>query len=166
MKKLFFVTIIGLLFVFSVSAQNSVDSFSGSWKVVKHSFDTPIPNAIVTINIVQTGSDVKLEQLWKNDDTKAEWSKISLFKNNIQTRLISGSPGRIEKSEIRILSSLKLTITTNTENILNSRDETIKEIWTISADGKTLTVSRNLSSYDKNGSHSSGYYSETVYSKL
>jgi hypothetical protein len=166
MKKMFFVTFIGLLFVFSVSAQNSVDSFSGSWKVVKHSFDTPIPNAIVTINIVQTGSDVKLEQIWKNNDTKAESNKTLLFKNNIQTRQIGGSPGKIEKSQIRLLNSKKFYINTITENNLNSRSEEIRETWSISDDGKFLTISRKMNSYNGSTFAGSGYYSETVYSKL
>lgn len=162
MKKTLLGILIGILFVFSVSAQNNTDSFVGNWKPIKHSFKTKVPNSIMTLNIVQNGDDVKVERMFKNNDTKAEWSDTSLFKVN---RTLIGNPegrfGQIGKTEIRFLNPKKIRISTTLENIYNYRSENrqndyIQETWLLSDDGKFLTIERNYN----------GYFSDTVYAKI
>lgn len=165
MKKIFFLGFFGLLLVFSVSAQTSVDSFLGSWKLVKHSFDTPISNSVMNVNIAQNGNELKLEQFWKNTDTKTDWNKTLSFKGYLHIKQIGGSPGRIEKSQIRFLNAKKFYIQTTTE-ILNTRKQEIRETWSISDDGKSLIIERALTNYDNSRFGGSSYYSKTVYSKL
>lgn len=171
MKKYVILTaIISLLLVTMVSAQEKAVNFSGNWELdasrSKLSERTRIES--MTMNVSQTGTELKVETTTKYV-FRSEGKAVEGEKNGagIIRKEISGSfgdtrenaayslEGREIKLEIpgipiatttlkaKLEKDGKLQLTSSRPSKTPTGAITVKENWTLSADGKTLMVKRD-----------------------
>ena len=144
MKKLVLATFFITLAVFSASAQKSVDNFLGNWKSTKLEGAVK-SNAVqtVTLNVTQAAGNFKIERTTQGVYDKKDYSytQTSAYKidGSSATALVDGSI-RILTSYMKITAPNKLMLRYNIETDTSATGLGDTEQWTLSADGRTLTV--------------------------
>ena len=169
MKKYVILTaIISLFLVTAVSAQDKAIDFSGNWELDANKSKLGERTRIesMTMNVSQIGMELKVETTTKyafrsEGETRDEKTGTGMIRKDVSgsfgdtTEVAAYSlEGREIKSEIPGIPIATTTHKTKWEkdgklHLTSSRPSktpkgamTIKETWTLSADGKTLTVLR------------------------
>ena len=144
LKRLFFVTLLGVFAILSVSAQNGADNFTGTWKSTKLEGLVKDNNVqSITLNVTQTGGDFQIEQTTQVLYEKKSYSRTqsSSYKvdGSTSTDLRGGQPLGALNRYMKFQSSNKLMLRYNIQTDGNG-EVGATEFWTLSGDGKTLTV--------------------------
>ena len=166
LKKNFIAALFGAFMVISVSAQSkSADNFLGTWKLTKVEGAGKSWNLkSMTLNVSQTGDEFRIE---RDTQSAATIQNNAVTQNNLFTQtssykingddsvsVLAGQFGGTVRSQMRFLSASKLRLDTKLDkdfNVTNAR-----ELWTVSSDGKTLTIEASSRFYSKNTPENAG----------
>jgi hypothetical protein len=165
LKKSFYALVIGVFAVMTVSAQAKVDKFIGTWQLTKVEGSGKSSNLkSMILNVSQSGGELKIERDTQSSapvqnnavTTNNSLTQTNLFKinGNDSFSVISGQFGGRVRSQMRFLSADKLRFDTEVDKdftVTNSR-----ELWTVSSDGKTLTVETASRFQSKNRTEDAG----------
>lgn len=170
MKKNVILTLIFSLFlaVTAVFAQGKASDFSGNWELDTNKSKLGEKTRIesMTMSVSQTGSELKIETKTKHavsseGEVRVGEKNGGMIRRDIgsnfgeTTQIVAYNLGGTEtKSEIpgipiatttfkaKLENGGKLYLTSNRASEKPKGVTTVKETWTLSADGKTLTVAR------------------------
>jgi len=159
LKKLFIAVLFGAFAVASISAQKNVDNFVGTWKLTKTE-GLPKTSTVqkVTLDISQTADAIRIERTSEgvNNNQKYSFNNIESFdvKNGTSVSLVAGQFGGTLKNQLRVLAANRLRF----DSVLDRDLTTVsaREIWTLSSDGKTLTIETFSRYSSKNAPENSG----------
>ena len=182
-KNLFLTAIISLLLaVVSISAQEKATDFSGNWEldVNKSKLDERMRLESMTMNVAQTEKDIKIETTTKRAENGGGMNRGGgMFGNGTQTvtySLVEGSfleavtissnvgggntSGKtILEAKMETDGKLNLSSVRTFNTQMGEMTITVKEVWSLSDEGKTLTVRREMQTPRGNNS------SELVFAK-
>ena len=170
MKKVLFLTALVCLTAFSVFAQDKKPAdFSGSWTldVSKSKLDERSRIESLTMTVTQTEKDIKVETATKrtpppegamSDGGQGGGRRRGGFGGGDGTTTYTldgketssetdGGMGKVSvklKAELEGGSKLKLSATRTFNTPNGEATMTTKELWSLSDDGKTLTVKRDM----------------------
>jgi hypothetical protein len=144
LKKIFMVALFGALAVVSVSAQTRVDNFTGTWKSTKLEGSIKDHNVqSLTLNVTQAAGDLQIEQTTQAVYQKRDYSRTqsSSYKldGSTSTDLRGGQSLGALNRYLKVTGADKLMLRYNIQTDGNGEVGTT-EFWTLSDDGKTLTV--------------------------
>ena len=163
MKKMFLAALFGALAMVSVSAQNQVDNFLGTWKLSRIE-GAPKNSTVksIVLNISQTGAVINVERNTLGIYNNQNYSKTDPGSFDLSgassVNIIGGKFGGTVRNEVRFLADDKLRF----DSILERDNSTVsaRELWTVSGDGKTLTVeSTSRTRYNTSPENSGGVVS-------
>lgn len=152
MMKIFFSLIIGIFLTCAVIAQNNFDKFIGDWKLTKVSnikdlkFETQL-------NVSVTSDILKIEKT-SIEANKTYVQPTELFNKNGKTTTSVSKRGNCGSESKYLLSSNlnNLYIERKANDILNpNRIFYDIERWSLSNDGKTLTIQMTFKVLDNSG---------------
>lgn len=166
LKKLFCAALLSGLAAFSVFAQSKAGNFLGTWKLteIKGSMKNSTIDSMV-LNISQTGDEIKIEKITQGVylDKPYSLTRTELYALNgsDSVSVVGGLTGGTQTNRMRLLAPDKLRFdsTLNQDRARTS----IREFWSVSDDGKTLTIETTGRTNFKNSSAVQG---GTVSSKL
>lgn len=162
MKKILILSVFVCLSAISAFAQEVVNTkdFSGDWELdaSKSKLDERARIESMTMKVMQTNNDVKIETNIKRSTANSDGG--GMMNREPQTLIYSLEKGKFTKidtfgtggSGTAILTAdfdgdkLKLNQARTFNTQRGEISTTVKEIWTLSADGKTLTVKRETES--------------------
>lgn len=157
MKKILFLSVFVCLSAFSAFAQEVVNTtdFSGTWEldVSKSKLDERARIESMTMKVVQTAKDIKIETAVKRAEVARDGGGMNRGGNSLLTYTLDGKETKTSQdSPIGAVpvalkakldgDKLKLTQTRTINTRMGETSITTKETWTLSANGKTLTVKR------------------------
>lgn len=145
LKKLSFILALGVFVVASVSAQTKVDKFLGTWKLTSQPKKTKY---MVTLNVSVDSETFKVDKFTETmrDDKDYSWTTIYSYKlSGATSAFLQSKQNDFSSTYMRYLSDdrLRLVYNYNVNNVnLESLESntSIREDWSLSSDGKTLTV--------------------------
>ena len=168
MKKVIFLTAVVCLMAFSAFAQKKAD-FSGSWTldVSKSKLDERARIESMTMNVTQTDKDIKVETATKRTPPPADAQgngqgggmrrgggfgggdgTTAYTLDGKETSIEADSPmGKMPvklKADLGSDGKLKLNSSRTFNSPMGEVSITTKESWSLSEDGKTLTVKREM----------------------
>ena len=165
MKKALFLTAFVCLMTISAFAQKATD-FSGSWTldVSKSKLDERARIESMTLVVAQTDKDIKIETATKRLPPPEGMNQgggmgrgggMGFGGDGTNTFTLDGKEttteieGRMGKVPVKLKAEidggkLKLTRTSTFNTQMGEITTTTKETWTLSDDGKTLTVKRDM----------------------
>lgn len=154
LKKLFMVALFGALAVVSVAGQSKADNFLGTWTLTKtEGFPKTSTVQKVTLDISKTADAIKIERTSEGVNNNQKYSVVLSESFNIKSgssvSLVAGQFGGTLKNRMRVLTADRLRFDSSLERDLTTVSE--REIWTLSNDGKTLTI-ETFSRYTRNNS--------------
>jgi len=164
MKRNLFLTVLFLLLLTStgVFAQEKTPDFSGIWEldVSKSKLDERARIESMKMNVAQTDKEIKIETTVKRTENGGGMNRGGgMFGDGTQTSTYSLVEGTAAKGEISGSGNMSGTITLEAKiegsklNLTSVRTFntqmgemtlTVKEVWSFSEDGKTLTVKREM----------------------
>ena len=161
MKKLFFVTLLSIFMAFSSFAQSKVDRFLGNWNLTQAKDISKIKS--YTYNVSQTNGELKIERNIQNVNSQNEYSDTKLYKNegSVSFKLVADQLGGVSETKMRVINPLKIRF--DRTNTTKNRFARYWEVWSLSKDGKTLTIEYFSSSGDYNNSMVNNLELEKVY---
>lgn len=144
LKKLFFVTLLSVFVVLSVSAQKAADNFTGTWKSTKLEGSVKDNNVqSLTLNVTQANGDLRIEQttqaVYQKKDYSRTQSSSYRLDGSVSTDLRGGQLLGALNRYLKVTGSDKLMLRYNIQTDADGEVGTT-EFWTLSEDGKTLTV--------------------------
>lgn len=175
MKKTIFMTALVCLFAFAAFGQSTTTNFSGNWTLdkTKSKLDERMRVESITVNVTQTAETIKVETSTKRLPPPADAGNAQMrpgggmgggmrggfgggdgttvynLDGKESTSEVDGPMGKMPvklKAELGSGSTLKLTSTRTFNGPNGEMTMTTRETWTLSADGKTLTVVRESES--------------------
>lgn len=171
-NNIFLTTIMTLLLALSISAQEKVTDFSGSWEldVSKSKLDERMRVESMTMNVAQTENNIKIETTAKRAENSGGGSGMNRGGNQILTYNLDGKETQIQQDSPMGQMPVTLKAKMDGAKMNLSSTRTLKpqmgemtiitnETWSLSEDGKTLTVKRETQT--PRGSNSS----EMVFAK-
>ena len=159
MKKMLFVALFSMFAIVSVAAQKNADNFVGTWKLTKTE-GLPKTSTVrkMTLDISQTGGAIRIARITEGVTNNQTYSTAATesfdVKGGSSVSLVAGQFGGTLKNRLRVLAANRLRF----DSVLD-RDLTIvstREIWTLSSDGKTLTVETFSKYSSKNAPENAG----------
>jgi hypothetical protein len=143
MKKSVLALMLGIFAVISVSAQSRASNFLGAWKLAKIEGDTKKLGILsVDLNVSQAGDEIRIERNSQVVFNKRRFSRSQSdsYKSDgkVSVSLSGGITGGQMHSQLRLLAADKLRFDISFDG--DYGDEENREIWSLSDDGKTLTV--------------------------
>lgn len=144
MKKVFFVALLSVFAFLSVSAQNKADNFAGTWKSTK--IEGAAKNNYVqsiTLKVAQAGDDFRIEQTMQAVYEQKDYSRTQASSYKLSgessTDLRGGQSIGALTRYMKFVGSNKLMLRYGIQTDSNGEVGTT-ETWTLSNDGKALTV--------------------------
>lgn len=138
MRRVLFVALFCIFAIVSVSAQSKADNFIGNWQMtsMKGSFnDSPIPTFY--LDITRSGDKIKIvdSRSPNKNQVATKTYEFSIDGDNLVYLNKVGLGSSAANIEADFVSNNKLRILKS-----NYYTSDVREIWTISKDGKTLTI--------------------------
>ncbi|MFN6962504.1 MAG: hypothetical protein ACK4S4_01930 [Pyrinomonadaceae bacterium] len=168
MKKLFFLTAVFCLLSISAFAQGKARDFSGTWTldVGKSKLDERARIESMTLTVAQTAGEIRIETATKRLPPPADAPQGGMGRgmgrggsggDGTTTYTLDGKETTIQQEGPMGSMPVKLTAKAEGDKLHLSRTSTFigpmgemtisnKETWSISDDGKTLTIEREMSS--------------------
>jgi hypothetical protein len=170
MKKTIFVTALVCLFAFGAFGQSTTTNFSGNWTLdkAKSKLDERMRVESMTVNVTQTAESIKVETSTKRLPPPADagngqmrpgggggmrgggdGTMVYNLDGKESTVEVDGPMGKTPvklKAELGGSNTLKLTSVRTFNGQMGEVTMTTREIWTLSADGKSMTVLRESES--------------------
>ena len=168
MKKLFFLTAVFCLMAVSAFAQAKAPNFSGTWTLdtSKSKLDERTRIESMTLTVAQTPADIKVTTETKRPEPPANAPQGGMGRggrggmfggDGTTTYTLDGKETTIQQEGPMGQMPVKLTGKLDASNLVLSRSMTFsgmngemtvsnKETWSLSPDGKTLTVQRDMTS--------------------
>ena len=142
-RKLVFLFALSLIFTVSTAfAQQRSKNFLGTWKLAETGNDSVKKRGTesMTINVTEDGDFLVVEKIGKGTDNIYSSTTKTNFKinGNPITTVSGGFLRGFESRRLRFEKDNKLQFLMSTYYDLDRR--LTREIWTVSKDGKTLTV--------------------------
>lgn len=173
--KIVLTCVLTLVFAAAVSAQDKMTDFSGKWNldVSKSKLSEQMRIESMTMTVTQTEKEIKIESAVKraeNPDAGGQMRRggfggdsqtiYTLDGKETVTDMAGAFGGKMTaKAKAEKDGKLKLIQTRNIETPMGARSMKLTETWSLSADGKTLTVKRESETPRGNNS------SELVFTK-
>ena len=123
--------------------------FSGSWQLNKAKSDfgqsDPDRAAAGKMNIKQQAGAITVEKVILSDGQDNSYSETFTFDGQPAKKVFTTATGSQARQTTVQWSQGKLLITANTTVVINGQEGiyTTGQAWTLSADGKTLTINNN-----------------------
>lgn len=143
-RKLILLAFSLALFVSASFAQQKSANFLGTWKLAESENNSKAGKT--TITVTETGKDLIIERNHQKAGNAETYSFKTSYKISgaTTTKLIAGQFGGVEITSLRFLKDNKLQLlkTMRTDPDLQTvvGSTPSRETWTLSEDGKTLTV--------------------------
>lgn len=161
MKRNLFLTTLFLLLLTSaeISAQEKTPDFSGSWEldVSKSKLDGRARIESIKMNVAQTDKEIKIETTTKRtvNNDGGGMNRGGMFGDGTQTSIYSLVEGKFTRAQVMEMGKGSKTIDYKAkidgneltlESAASNGETTVttKEVWSLSEDGKTLTVNREM----------------------
>ena len=146
LKKLTFALALGVFaFAFSVSAQTKVDQYLGTWKMVSQPKDSKYK--MITLNVSVDGDAFKVERIIEEvrDGKDVSSTTISSWKLSGASSTLLNPLGDFSTTYMSYLRNGKLRFGNIYSPVNVNQDPlqfnpSIREDWSLSSDGRTLTV--------------------------
>lgn len=150
MKRAFYLVLIGLLASLNASAQCNANNFSGNWLMKQKSSNTQQTNTEFQISVLESGKDCIVETAVFNSITKNKViTNSQVFISNTFRKKISKD--NFVDARIKFINANKFIIYKTIGSPLSkSRVSEVSEHWTISDNGKKLTIESTTHNFYRN----------------
>lgn len=123
----------------TIFAQQKTGNFLGTWKLAETNNRTNELNIkSMTITVTETDKDLIIERNTQKSDIGFSSKNIYKTSGATTTSLVGGRFGGLETQFLRFVKNNKLELLWAFQGERDGRSS--REIWTVSEDGKTLTV--------------------------
>lgn len=139
MKNIYFIVLTILSISFSVSAQCSANNFSGTWILSKSSSKNANIGGELKVSISESGQQCTIERNSLKDE----------FTSNTYRKVISKNNYIIGKLNFKNANKFNITRTSGSPLNIGSRVGESIEYWTISDNGKKLTIETQSRDYTR-----------------
>ncbi len=166
--KIVLTLVLTLVFAAAISAQDKMTDFSGKWDldVSKSKLSEQMRIESMTMTVSQTDKEIKIESSTKRPERQDgggtgggmrrgmggglggdSQTIYTLDGKETVTDMAGAMGGKMTaKAKAEKDGKLKLEQTRNVETPMGARSMKLTEMWSLSADGKTLTVKRDTES--------------------
>lgn len=171
MKKNVILTAIFTLFLMVSAnfAQDKTSDYLGSWTLdtSKSKLGKMISKGIKsqTLNIKQDGSNFIIETNTQSASTDKPATVTDVYRTteSVKTSLVGGRFGGVTTQSLQFRKKNKLEL--RSELSSDNLSMSVKDTWSLSEDGKTLTIKRISSASGKGTETSSNMYTTWVFTK-
>jgi ABC-type transport system substrate-binding protein len=144
-KKLIFAALLGIFAIGSVSAQSKIDNFLGVWKMIEtEGAGSSSTVKSLTLNVSQTGDEIVIDRtaggVYNNQAYSNTLSSSYKLSGATTTQLVGGRFGGTVQGYMEFFNPHKLRFRAEFQTELRKIDRNVREDWTLSDDGKTLTI--------------------------
>lgn len=133
------ILLFALSLILTASTAFAQQNFLGTWKLAEtNNWTNELNIKSMTITVTETGKDLIIERSTQKTDISFSSKDVYKTSGATTTALVGGRFGGLETQFLRFVKDNKLELLWRFEAERDGRSN--REIWTISEDGKTLTV--------------------------